>query len=569
MVNYSFRINNPSQQYIQVSVVFDVSQSSTEIHLPSWRPGRYELGNFAKNIKGFKVFNDANKRLKVFKSNKDTWQVETADCASIRVEYFYYAAELNAGSTYLSEDQLYVNPINCCVFTKELTDSPVSVELHIPDNWKVAGSLTKQDNRFIAANFDELVDSPFICSATLQHGEYTCNGTLFHIWFNGEVKPDWDKLITDFQSFTAKQIEKFTEFPVKEYHFLCQILPYKIYHGVEHLKSTVIVLGPSYAIFSTLYKELLGVSSHELYHTWNVKYIRPIEMHPYDYTKENYSKLGYISEGVTTYMGDLFLLKSGVFSLEKYFVEFNQQLQKHFDNHGRFNYSVAESSFDTWLDGYVPGAPDRKVSIYTEGCLLAFVMDVMILRATSNKSSLDTVMKQLFFDYADKGVGISEEIYLAELKNISGICFADFFEKYVHGTDPFEGIITESLDYLGLELVHTPSKEYTKGRLGFKTNPLVSNNIVSAIYPGGPADLAGLVLGDEIIALNKMMCSNDLESWLHYFDDDTKILSVIRKGKLLEITIPEVMRNFYSDYSVVPIQDPTKFQINALAAWRS
>lgn len=567
MVYYSFHIDNPNQQYIQIKATFDVLNPTTVVQLPSWRPGRYEIGNFAKNVKGFKVFNDQNKRIDAPKIAKDSWEIETKNTKTIRVEYSYYAVDLNAGSTYLSKDQLYVNPVNCCVFTADHAAQPASLELHIPINWEVAGSMSKNGNLLIAENFDELADSPFICSAKLQHDEYTSGGTLFHIWFNGEVKPDWDRLKTDFKAFTDKQIEKFTEFPVKEYHFLCQILPYKVYHGVEHCKSTVIALGPSYDIFGSLYKELLGVSSHELYHTWNVKTIRPIEMHPYNFSKENYSRLGYICEGITTYMGDLFLLKSNVFSLENYLVEMNAQLQKHFDNHARFNYSVADSSFDTWLDGYVSGVPGRKVSIYTEGCLLAFVTDVMILRATNNKSSLDTVMKQLFFDYALKGQGVSEEIYIAELENISGISFKEFFSEFVNGTNPYEAILTESFEYLGLELKHVPTKQYSSARLGFKANVNGNNFLVSALYPGGPADLGGLSIGDEIIAVNNCMCAGELDKWLNHFDDDAKKLTFIRAGKLMETTLPEVMRNFYSEYTVVPMENPNNFQKKALDAW--
>ena len=496
MVNYSLSIEHANQQYIQFQVRFDTNNDTTIVRLPSWRPGRYELGNFAKNVKGFKVYNDQNKRIDATKITKDAWQVDTTSTQFIRVEYAYFSMDLNAGSTFLSKDQLYVNPVNCFVFTDEQKDAPTSMNLEIPAAWEVAGSMKKQGEEYLAKDFDELADSPFICSPALQHDSYMSGGTLFHLWFNGEVKPDWNRLKKDFQAFTDKQIEKFTEFPVDEYHFLFQILPNKAYHGVEHCKSTVITLGPSYEVFGALYKELLGVSSHELYHTWNVKSIRPIEMFPYDFTKENYSRLGYICEGVTTYMGDLFLLKSNVFSLDQYLLEFNAQLQKHFDNHARFNYSVGESSFDTWLDGYVPGAPGRKVSIYTEGCLLAFVMDVMILRETNNKFSLDDVMSRLYFDYALKGKGVSEEDYLAELKNISGLDFGHFFKEFVHGTNPYEAIITESLDYLGLELFHRPSKSYSAGRLGFKIIPTNGNFVVSALYPSGPADLGGLMQGD-------------------------------------------------------------------------
>jgi len=567
MVHYSFSIENPNQQYIHIKVNFVVTEEITIIHLPSWRPGRYEIGNFAKNVKGFKVYDDQNKRIEAPKISKDSWEINTSKTKEIRVEYSYYATDLNAGSTFLSPEQLYVNPVNCCVFIKEQADLPTSLELNIPENWEVAGSMEKSENVLSAKNFDELADSPFICSPNLQHETYQSVDTLFHVWFNGEVKPDWEKLIKDFKAFTDKQIEKFTEFPVSEYHFLIQIAPYKIYHGVEHCKSTVIALGPSYDIFEGLYKELLGVSSHELYHTWNVKTIRPIEMFPYDFTKENYSRLGYICEGITTYMGDLFLLKSNVFSLNAYLSEMNNQLQKHFDNHARFNYSVTDSSFDTWLDGYVPGAPGRKVSIYTEGCLLAFVTDVMILRATNNKSSLDSVMKVLYFNYALKGKGVSEEDYIKELENIAGISFKDFFKEFVNGTNPFEAILTESFEYLGLELKHVPAKQYSAGRLGFKANPNGNNFTVSALYPGGPADLGGVMTGDEIIAVNRLACGGEMDKWLSHFDHDLKTLTIIRAGKLIETTLPEVNRFFYSEYTVVPLENPNSFQKKALDMW--
>jgi predicted metalloprotease with PDZ domain len=567
MVTYSLSIDHPNQQYIQFHVRFETNNGTTIVRLPSWRPGRYELGNFAKNVKGFKVYNDQNKRIDATKITKDAWQVDTTSTSFIRVEYAYFSMDLNAGSTFLSKDQLYVNPVNCFVFTDEQKDAPTSMKLVIPASWEVAGSMKKQGEEYLAKDFDELADSPFICSPAFQHDSYMSGGTLFHLWFNGEVKPDWNRLKKDFQAFTDKQIEKFTEFPVDEYHFLFQILPFKAYHGVEHCKSTVITLGPSYEVFGVLYKELLGVSSHELYHTWNVKTIRPIEMFPYDFTKENYSRLGYICEGVTTYMGDLFLLKSNVFTLDQYLLEFNAQLQKHFDNHARFNYSVGESSFDTWLDGYVPGAPGRKVSIYTEGCLLAFVMDVMILRETKNKFSLDDVMSRLYFDYALKGKGVSEEDYLAELKNISGLDFGPFFKEFVHGTNPYEAIITESLDYLGLELFHRPSKSYSAGRLGFKAMPMNGNFVVSALYPSGPADLGGLMQGDEVMAVNGYLCAGELDKWLNYFDNDAKRLTILRAGRVLELTLPEVNRNFYSEYSVVVLNQPNGPQIKALENW--
>ena len=567
VVRYTFSSEERNKQYVQIKVQIPVSKECTLVHVPSWRPGRYELGNFAKNINRFRVYNDQKKAVSFQKINKDTWEVDSKATNFISVEYSYYASELNAGSTFLSDDQLYVNPVNCCVYTEETQHIPCQIELSIPESWKVATSLAGENKSRTAVNFDELADSPFICSPHLRVETYEVNTTKFYVWFNGEIKPDWDRLLPDFKAFSTKQIEKFIEFPVSEYHFLIQILPTKAYHGVEHCKSTVITLGPTYEVFRSLYKELLGVSSHELYHTWNVKALRPEVMLPYDFKKENYSELGYIYEGITTYMGDLFLLKSGVFSLEHYLNEFNNQLQKHFDNPARFNYSVAQSSFDTWLDGYVPGAPGRKVSIYTEGCLLAFVTDVKIRQATQNKYGLDELMKRLYFDFALQGKGITETDYQSILENVAGISFESFFKDFVHGTQPYESILTESLNYLGMELHHKPSAIYSEGRLGMKLIPLGKSFQVSAMYAGGPAELGGMRIGDELIGINGFVLNNDIESWFTYFDEDIKAITFIREGKLKTLQLPEVQRFFYNTYSVQPIENKNSAQEKALKLW--
>lgn len=567
MVQFTFDSRSANTQYIQITAIFSTKEATTFIQLPSWRPGRYELGNFAKNVRNFKLFDANNQPLSFEKRTKDRWEVDTSSTDSIRVSYSYFAHELNAGSSFLDETQLYVNPVNCCVYTDETFSEEVEVKLNIPQAWQVATSLERVGEVWKAENTEELLDSPFICSAKLQHQSYESFGTMFHVWFNGEVKPDWERLLKDFKAFTDAQIEKFTEFPVKEYHFLNQIVPIKAYHGVEHQKSTVILLGPSYEVFGEFYSELLGVSSHELYHTWNVKAIRPIEMFPYNYTKENYSKLGYLCEGVTTYQGDLFLLKSGVFDVPAYFKELTAQLQKHFDNAARFHYSVADSSFDTWLDGYAAGAPGRKVSIYVEGCLLAFVTDVMIRKATENKYGLDEVMKQLYFNFALNGKGVSENDYQATIEGITGTSFQDFFDHFIHGTRPYESILVDAFDYLGIEMTHAASPIYSEGKLGFKAVKGQFGFTVMSMFPGGPAETSGLALADEIIAINGFPTDLELNKWLAYFDADVKTLTVRRAGRILDFKLPEVNRNFYNVYGLKRVENPDGNQQKAFKLW--
>ena len=564
---YTIDCDNAQQHFIKIKVQFPVDENKTIIHLPSWRPGRYELGNFAKNIKNFKVFNDQNKAVNFHKINKDSWEISSNETKYIKIEYQYYANELNAGSSYFDEQQLYVNPVNCFLYAEGKEQFPISLELNIPKNYTIASSLVQENNFLLAENFDELADSPFICSDNLEKQTYSVADTNFHIWFNNQLNIPWERVLTDFRSFTVKQIEDFGEFPVSEYHFLIQSLPYLAYHGVEHLKSTVITLGPSYDLFENRYDELLGVSSHELYHVWNVKSIRPKELLPYNFKKENYSELGYIYEGVTTYLGDLYLLKSGVFSLENYLRELSAQFQKHFDNPGRFAYSVAQSSYDTWLDGYVPGVPGRKVSIYTEGCLLAFVMDAKIRKATNNKRGIEEVMKRLYYNFAQNNKGYTEKDFIDQLENICGYSFQDFFNDYVHGTTPYETILLEALDFIGLELIQTPSNSYSEANLGMKTIHQANHLLISAIYPGSPAEMAGLSLGDELIALNTIKLNYDLDSCLNYFDASSKTLSFFRNGKLLQLTLPEVNRFFYLSHKIHKKVNLTPNQEKAIFAW--
>jgi predicted metalloprotease with PDZ domain len=567
MTHYELSIQNPNQQYIQFKVTISDCQENQIFHLSKWRPGRYELGNFAKNVKGLKIFNSENKIVSFEKIDSSTWKINCAKGETVHIEYAYFSTELNAGSTFLSKEMLYVNPVNCFIYTPQDLTQSSTFKLNIPEKWSVAGSLPEEEGVYFADNFHELADSPFICTEKIQHNTYEAGETLFHLWFAGECQIDWERILSDFKAFTAIQLEKLNEFPVKEYHFLFHILPYRAYHGVEHQKSTVITLGPSYDLFKNTYADLLGVSSHELYHTWNVKAIRPIEMHPYNYQSENYSRLGYLCEGVTTYMGDLMLFKSAVFDFEDYKREFSAQLQKHFDNPGRFNFSVADSSFDTWLDGYVPGAPGRKVSIYTEGCLLAFVSDVFIRRHTKNEHGLDELMKRLYFDYALQNKGVSEEDYCKLLVELGGEELEKIIPTHFYGSAPYESILTEALDYLGLEMITKPSRFYSFAKLGFKSVPFENGFAVKALFTGGPADLAGVQLEDKIIAVNGFLVKNDLEQWLEYFQNDLKTLTIERAGRILGIDLPEMQGNYYMEYGIRKVENPNSFQKEAFEIW--
>jgi predicted metalloprotease with PDZ domain len=564
-VNFKLTVPNPNDQYLNIECTIPTAQREIELQLPSWRPGRYEITNFAKNIRGFKVLNDQNQTIPFHKNSKDSWIVSCKETSAITVKYQYYSNELNAGSTFVSEDMLYVNPVNCFIYTEEHFNNTIELELNIDEKWQTATSLSKKDELFSAESFDELFDTPFICAPTLTKESYSVNGITFYIWFNDLKNIPWEKVITDFKKFTTKQIEDFGEFPSKSFHFLIHTPHFKAYHGVEHLKSTVVALGPSYDVFKGLYSELLGVSSHELYHVWNVKSIRPKVMKPYSFREENYSRLGYIYEGITTYLGDLYLLKSGVFSITDYLKELKVQFQRHFDNPARFYTSVGDSSYDTWLDGYTAGAPGRKLSIYVEGCLLAFVTDYLLRKHTKNKYGIEEVMRRLYFDTKISTHGFEEQDYQKMLENISGISFQDFFDCYLNGNHSYEPILQDALDYFGLEMQIKDNPSIAEHALGIKLQPIQS--IIQSIAIGSPAEMCGLRIGDEIIGINKIRLNKDFEKWLSYFNLNDIHLTIVREQKIMEKKMPIVHRNYFQKYNLSVLNEKSSIQSKALQCW--
>lgn len=543
-MQYTFSYQNPLSHIIDISLQVDeITGKQTVLHLPAWRPGRYTIQNFAKNIMSLKAYNEHGKTLKVKKSGKDTWIIDTADAGSLCVSYQYYGFQMDAGNSWLDTEQLYLNFINCALYIEERMDHIHRVKILVPKNYKFATGLKLiAPQVFEAPNYYQLVDSPLVAANQLRKIKYTLGGCNFFVCIIGDLPRTDGEIIKDFIQFTKLQIEVMGGFPTDEYYFICQCLPYQHYHGVEHWNSTMITIGPSTQMAErALYKEFLGISSHELFHTWNVIRLRPIEMTPYDFKHENYHSTGFITEGVTTYYGDLFLKRSGVFTLEEYLTELNKILQRHYLNEGRKNMSVAESSYDLWLDGYEKGAPGRKVSIYNEGALLALILDLKIRLKWNNEISLDDVMLLMWEKYGRTRTGYSYNDYQNMCEEVYGEELSDYFENYVSGTTPFETELRELLENFGLEFYSKPAESREASHFGIK---LVENDnrwFVDAIANDSPAEKL-LSIKDEIVNYNNGLFSG---SW-------PVKLEVNRFGKPLKVTLPQGKSSYFSVYQVKP-----------------
>uniref|UniRef100_UPI0040480937 M61 family metallopeptidase n=1 Tax=Roseivirga sp. TaxID=1964215 RepID=UPI0040480937 len=541
-MHYTISYGNPNKHIIDIALeLSNIEQDQIELNLPSWRPGRYTIQNFAKNIMNIQAYDENGNTIACEKVTKDKWIIESTGLRELTIKYSYYAFLMDAGNSWLDEEQLYINFINCLLYAEGRLSGSCSLEIKVPEDYKFATGLEQVSPQlFKTDSYYHLVDSPLIATKNLKKISYEVQGYQFYLWIVGEFPRTEEDVVNDFRRFTELQIEVMGDFPCKDYHFIYQCLPYRHYHGVEHWNSTVITLGPSSELNERpLYKEFLGVSCHELFHTWNVIRLRPKEMVPYDFQSENYHETGFVTEGVTTYYGDLFLKRSGVFSLEEYLVELNKLLERHFLNDGRKNMSVASSSYDLWLDGYEKGVPGRKVSIYNEGALLALILDLKVRIKTDYKKSLDDVMKLMWVRFGENQKGYMYEDYQQVCEEVYGSSLSDYFEHYISGTEPFEKELSILFPQFGFDFELKSSAKPEEKRFGFKVAEQGGRHFIDALAANSPAEEV-LSLKDEV--LNYGILDFEKSQTIH--------LEINRFGRKLNFELTADERDHFSIYQL-------------------
>ena len=514
---------------------FSHSEENQIVQLSSWRPGRYEMGNFAKNISHVKAFNSSNENIELRKIEKDKWLVSCSADEQITFEYFYCAAELNAGSTYVNSQMLYVNPVNCIPFLLGRANENYTVEI-LDSYAHLSCGLPHEGTKMFAQNFDELADSPFVASRNIEVLSQEVNGVTFLANIFGITNLNFERFWNDVRIYTQLQLNIFGEFPVSKYRYLLHFTPYFMHHGVEHNTSTVIVMGQGENFDrEEKYNEMLAICSHELFHTWNVKTLRPVEMMPYDFTKENYTQLGYVDEGVTTYYGDLCLRRSGIWNNDLWILSLEKWLNTHHRNYGRYSYSVADSSVDTWLDGYTTGVPWRKVSIYNEGALLSMILDIELIAATNGEKSMDDVMHQMYQLFAKKNIGYSVEDYWKTLVD-SGLSNANEFKTNIaESAIDYSSYLKKAFDKIGVELIWSPSAIATERLFGFSVDLQMGKSKVTSVCMNSAADMGGLWYGDEILEVDGISVDKNV-NFLIEATTTTQLL-ILRNGVQMELTL--------------------------------
>lgn len=569
-MNYRLYFENPELHLIRVQMDLPANAGQQEIHLPKWRPGRYEMAPYAERIVDARAWSASGYPLPVTKLATHTWVIGMNGEAAV-FEWKYYAIVADAGGSYFDQDQVYINPCNLLMYDATQIDAPCQMTLDLPEDYQLACGLRREGFTLFAKDFHEIVDCPLIASQTLQHHVIDVEGIPFNLWFQGEVKPHWRKIETDFRGFIKAQLKLFGGFPARDYHFLFQIHNKNIYHGVEHSNSTAIALGPGFRMDEEKeYEDLLSISCHELFHTWNVKAIRPADMQPYQYDREQYSRLHYITEGVTTYYGELLVFKCGAWPLQEFLGVFNRDfLRKHYANTGRRHISLEHSSFESWLVGYDEGVPNRKISFYTKGALAAFILDVTIRRGSGNARSLDTVMREMYERFGKTSIGYTGEDYKSIAEAHAGHSLDDYFNDYISGTIDMEPALVVAADYLGFALIARDPATVGERDYGFLMDEDGGRAKIKQIHEGSPAEAAGLCVGDVIVAIQGHRApERDVEALLRYLEDDEDVQMHVFRNDMLEVVILESRQDYrYQIHMMVEHPEATPEQLRNRDAW--
>jgi predicted metalloprotease with PDZ domain len=523
-------------QNIQIRLFFEVKgEQIVELGLPAWRPGRYEFQTYARNIFGVKAYGRNKQRLPITKTARNTWSISDAMEGRIEICYEYSCTQFDAGGSWIDDTLIYINPINCLFYVKGREEEPCSLSLNLPDTSSVASNLSFSKGTASAEHYFRLADSPFFISKQQAHQQYQVDDTTYHIWTHGAVAYDKEMLLKHFTAFTDVQVAAMETFPEKEYHFLLLLLPFTHYHGVEHQQSTVITLGPAEDLAKPhLYEELISISSHELYHAWNICKIRPSELLPYRLYEENYFRTGFVAEGITTYLGEYFLRKSGFFTEERFLLEIEQWLNRHRQHKGLERLSLSDSSFDLWVDGYIGSSADYKVSIYVAGALSAIALDLNI-RLANPKQSIFNLMRTLYQEKALQGMGYTEESLQKDIRSLLGAEEKAFWEHCItgHSVDTY---VSGALEQFGISVTSISSPYVHERLLGIKLKPSNTKLEITKLKEGSPASL--FFMADDVIQSVNAVAVNTTEALqAELIKSHHPSFQVWRKGRTITFAI--------------------------------
>ena len=566
-VRYRISVSNPHAHLYEVACTMADPDSAGQVfRLPAWVPGSYLIREFARHFVAVRA-TCAGAPVDVVKTAKDVWQV--APCSGeLTFVADVYAFDLSVRAAFVDATRGFFNGPSVFVWPAGCEARPCELDIVAPEgdafgDWRVATGMPRAGAQpfgfgtYRAANYDELIDHP-VEMGRFDLVQFEAGGARHDIAVTGRHRGDLSRLACDVKRICQSQIDLYAGEPAARApvdHYVFQLLVLGEGHGgLEHRASTSLVCKrdalpvPDETAVRDDYRALLGLFSHEYFHTWNVKRIKPAAFVPYDLTREAYTRQLWAFEGITSYYDDLMLVRSGVIGVDQYLELLGRNVTAVLRTPGRTRQSVAESSFDAWIKYYRQdeNSPNSLVSYYVKGALVGLALDLTLRRDT--RITLDDVMRELWRRHGAPGVGVPEGGLEAIASELSGRNLATFFERYVYGTAELP--LDELLDVVGVKLnLRRATSERDKGGsaekdtppevwLGARLAPGTSVR-VTHILSGGPAERAGLAAGDMLVAVDGVRATGETIEWMLHTRHFGEVIAVhaFRRDELMRFQI--------------------------------
>lgn len=520
-IHYRVQAVRPETHTLSVSCTLcDPAPEGQVFAMPTWTPGSYLLREYAKHIVSLRAEDGDGAPVAVEKLDKASWRC--APCRGpLRLHYELFCYDLTVRTAHIDHTHVFFTGAAVFMQAQGWENQPCTVDLVAPESgayqhWQVATGMPRADapprgfGRYQAADYDALLDYPVEIGA-LTWADFAVDGVLHEIALYGRQRADLPRLCEDLREICASHARLFGGLPddMERYVFLISAVG-DAYGGLEHRNSCALICKRAdlpqagHSGVSKGYRRFLGLCSHEYFHLWNVKRIKPAVFMPYDLSRESYTRLLWVFEGITSYYDDLGLLRSARITVESYLQLLSELISKVLQQPGQNRQSLADASFDTWIKLYRPdgNSPNALSNYYSKGALLALLLDLQLRERSAGRYSLDDLMQRLWTKHGQPGIGLAEEGIPEQLEALSGLNFDAFFRRYLHAAEALP--LEEWLALFGvdMQLQARADKDAPHSALGVRHKSASGGVKLTHILAERPAWQAGLAPGDILLAVD-------------------------------------------------------------------
>ena len=566
---FTVSIERPTTHYVHVELRCDASPGEVlDFKLPAWTPGYYMLVDYARNVSGFRARDGAGRPLAWEQTSKNTWRVKAEDAKAVVVDYDVYAFSRSVVESSVDDGQAFISPASVFMYVAGRIGRPVTVALATPREWqRVSTGLAPVDGRprtFAAPDFDVLYDSPILVG-NQEALSFEVRGIPHEFVGRDLGSFDRRRFVADLKAMVESAAALFGEIPYTHYVFMA-IGPGG--GGLEHLNSQAITFSGDRLNDAAEYRKVMSFISHEYFHLFNVKRIRPVALGPFDYDRENYTDMLWVSEGFTVYYEDRILLRSRFYSAEEYLERLRGILSRVENETGHRYTSVAQASLNAWSGyfGHNEHQTNTGVSFYDKGCALAALLDLAIRQDTKNEKSLDDVMRTLYrVFYKEKKRGFTDGEFRAVCEQTAGAALPEIFDVYVK--TPGDIDYARYFAWAGLDIDVQP-REQPGAALGAETDERDHSLVITRVEPDSAASRAGLSKDDEILAIDgARMNGRNLSDLLKVSSPGQGVrLLISRRGRTREVDVVLGARRERS-FRLSPMKSPDPLQAAIRKSW--